>query len=251
LPVQGSDEPALVTRRRRFEAAVADHRTLAALLEEPLADALADLVRRGRLVSEVRLALVLESGGLTADRLRPAEPTASRPVLSRLLGLRLAERPPAAGVVELRLALAEVPLPKTSGELFAPEVVRDLRRGAEALALLRAQWGPGSVVRPVLRDSHLPEGTTVWEDADEVLPPRPGPPAVPFGTAVRRVPFDPGAATPAPAGTRLAGPILLKTASGTGEVDREYWFLRTPRGEVVWARWDRLLRKAGTEGTVD
>lgn len=251
LPVQGQPEVATVARGRRLEPPTADAAVLGAHLAELLADALAELGRRGRLAAELRLGLGLETGAWTADRLRPADPTASAVTLGRLMRLRLEGSPPPAPVAELRLSLVEVPLPRSSGDLFAPPVVRSLPQGAEALALLRARWGTQAVVRPRLAPSHRPEAGFAWDEVDGVVLPRPGVPAVPFATAVRRVFFDPGAAGAPPAGQRRAGPVLLRVLEGPEAVDREYWFLETPQGEVVWAGWDRTRRQTRWEGTVD
>src|SRR6185503_19994418 len=69
--------------------------------------------------------------------------------------------------------------------LFAARPRRDLRAASEAVARLRAELGDDAVVRPVLRDGHLPEARFGWEPARAVVPARPRPPAV--RPLVRRV----------------------------------------------------------------
>jgi protein ImuB len=251
VPVQTEEPVPGVFRSRKLDFPVTDHQALADLLAAPLTEALGTLGRRGRLAAELRLAFSLETGDVVAEVLRPASPTADPKTLLRLAGLRLAQTVFGAGVVEIRLVLEDVPLPPGSGDLFAPPVVRDPVRGAEALALVRAQCGNASVVRAVLADSHVPGLSYRWEPTDRPGVPAPRPPVVPLLTAVRRVPLGPPADRGAPAGRRLGGPFRLQSGAAGDRIDREYWFLAGARGEVQWVYWDRLSRKAGWEGVVD
>lgn len=250
LPLQGRPTPPVATRTRRPEVALKDHEALEAHLEEPLGELLGDAARRGRLGSLLRLVLVLEEGEPLVETLRPASPTASGVVWGRLLGLRLSALALKAGVVEIRLALDEVALPPGCEDLFAAPVVRDLRRGAEALALIRAQWGDRAALRPVLVDTHRPEESFRWEVAVDLRPPRPtSAPGTPGRAGLRRVPWVRTSGT-SPAGRRLGGPWVLQTV-GEPRVDREYWFLELPRGEVAWVSWEREERVSTCEGWVD
>jgi protein ImuB len=250
VPLQADDPAPGVFRSQKLEFAVTDHLVLVSLVQPLLADALGVLGRRGRLAAELRISFLLETGDWSVEVLRPAEATVDQRVLVRLVALRLERTTFPAGVVELRLTLTDIPCPPGSGDLFAPPVVRDLRRGAEALAVVRARLSNASVVQAVLADSHLPRQSFRWEMADRPRNPVLGLPQLPGPTAVRRVPLG-SSDRGSPAGRRLSGPFRLQTR-GTGEaVDREYWFLCGTRGEVQWVYWDRVAQKSGWEGVVD
>jgi protein ImuB len=251
LPLQQTEAAEPWSRVRRLEPPVSDRQALVPLVEEPLVEGLDELRRRGRLLAELRVVLVLESGSLVTEVLRPAEPTTRRDTLVRLLELRLARCELPEPVAELRLGLVDVAAPTGSGELFAPPRLRDPRKGAEALALIRAHWGNAAVVRPVPADSHIPELSYRWEEADRVLEPVLRPPVVPFATAVRRVALGPRRHDRNPAGRRLGASCRLRVSAGSVAVDKEYWFLRNTRGEVAWVSWDKQTQKPGWEGTVD
>lgn len=248
LPLQSEAPPAALILSRRLEPPVADFQALLPLLEAPLQQGLDQLAKRARLLSELRLVFLLESHDLISEVIRPAEPTASLKTLRRLIDLRLARCAFSSSVAEIRLAFEEVPLPAFSGELFVPPTVRDPRRGAEALALIRARWGNSSVVRAVLADSHIPDQSFRWVEADHVSSPRPGR-IPPRAAAVRRVPWK-GPLDGNPAGRRMGSPCRLRVTAGN-PIDREYWFLRTLRGEVAWVSWDRLNGRSRWEGVVD
>jgi hypothetical protein len=249
VPLQGVAESDQVVLRRRLEPGVTDRAALAALLVEPLEEGLANLSRRGRLLSELHLVFVLESGTPISEVFRPAEPTLHSGVLVKLLSLRLDKCEWAEAVVELRLAFSEVPLPPSSGELFAAETQRDLRRGGEALALVRARWGNGAVVRARLTDSHVPERSFLWEPLERLSLPRPEETGKDL-SAVRRIPRPGNAPSGNPSGQRLGRSCRLKVL-GPQPVDKEYWFLRNRRREVAWVSWDRLAGQPCWEGMVD
>jgi len=251
LPLQPPEGPEEIVRARRLEAPVSDRQALLPLLEEPLHSGLERLVQRGRLLAELQLVFVLESHGLVCERLRPAEPTTDQKTLLRLLELRLARLGFPTGVIEFRLTFHHVGLPAGSGELFAPPIHRDGRKGAEAIAVIQAQWGNDAVVRPVLVDSHVPELSFRWEPVETLVVPAPERPSTPLCTAVRRIDFAGGETRANPAGERLGRALRLKVTSGLSRVDKDYWFLRNGRQEVAWVSWDRLTSAARWEGMVD
>jgi len=251
LPLQSSAPTTPWTCTLRLEVPLTDRQAFVPLLEEPLGDGLEGLKRRARLLAELRLVFVLESRELVCEVLRPAEPTTNRSLLLKLLDLRLSRCEFPSGVVEIRLAFQDVAAPTPSGELFAPPLPRDLRRGSEAIALIRAQWGNGAVVRPVLTDSHVPDRSYRWDEVESLMPPRPGAPRTSFPTAVRRVGWGAGWIQGNPAGQRLGGACRLRVVSEGTVLEKEYCFLRTPRREVAWVSWDRENHRAEWEGMVD
>jgi protein ImuB len=251
LPLQNGPAPDELVLCRRLESPVSDRQVLLPLLERQLQEALPLLARRARLLTELRIVFVLESQDLVSEVLRPAEPTTNLTTLVRLLDLRLARSVFPTSVVEIRLSFHDVVLPPSSGELFAPPTVRDLRKGAEAIALIRARWGNSCVVRPVLVDSHIPERSFRWEEVESLFPPSPQQTGTPFPTAVRRVRLGTAAETENPTGQRLGRACRLRTASAEQVIDKDYWFLRNGRREVAWVSWDRLNKTPRGEAVVD
>jgi protein ImuB len=251
LPLQNEEEAPPLTLSARLEAPALDHGRLFPVLEVLLSQAFDLLAPRGRLLAELRLVFVLESGAVITEVLRPAQPTAHRPTLVRLADFRLSRQDFPEPVAELRIGVSDVKAPPSTGELFAPPVVRDELRGAEALALIRAQWGNDAVVRPVLVDHYAPELSYRWESVDGLTPSTPAG-AASGSSAVRRV-FWSGPTHENPSGQRLSGPLVLQVTAvePTPPIDREYWFLRDRRGEVVWVSRDRHTGQPSLEGWVD
>jgi len=249
VPLQSSLPAEPLCRVRRLETPVADRRVLRSLLEAPLESGLAALVQQAKQMAELRLILVLESHELVPEVLRPAEPTTNLGLILKLLSLRLDQCVLPTPVTELRLAFEAVPLPPATGDLFEVCPPRALGRGAEALALLRAQWGNDSVVKAVLVDSHVPDQAFRWEPIETLVPPIHQPPRG-TGTAVRRIRWR-GGVEGNPCGQRLGPSLLLRVVSGPQVQEREYWFLRTRRREVVWVSWDRMSQSSRWEGVID
>ncbi len=252
LPLQASEPEPSSLFSRRLETAVSDRLRLLPVLEELLREGLLPLPRKARVVAELRIVFVLEDLRLVSELLRPAEPTANAASLLRLIELRLSHCEFPTGVTEVRLVLEDVGLPPQTMELFAPPVVRDLRRGDQAIALIRAKLGNQAVVRAVLLDSHVPELSFRWDPAEQLRAPgalkKP-----PLQTAVRRIFLDPPKKSALAAGLRLAGPFLLQVAGGGAlrRTDKEYWFLRSRRKEVQWVSRDQLSGLPRLEGLVD
>jgi len=249
VPLQSSLPVEPLCRIRRLETPVADRRVLLSLVEAPLESGLAVLVHQAQQMAELRLILVLESRELVSEVLRPAEPTTNYGLILKLLSLRLDQCVLPTPVTELRLAFEAVGIPPVTGDLFDIAPPRALGRGAEALALIRAQWGNASVVKAVLVDSHIPDQSFRWEPVETLVPPMP-PLARGADTAVRRIRWKQGGEG-TPSGQRVGPSLRLRVVSERNPLDREYWFLRTRRREVVWVSWDRLSQSSRWEGVVD
>ncbi|MFL5578828.1 MAG: hypothetical protein ACJ8AO_00500, partial [Gemmatimonadaceae bacterium] len=143
-----------------------------------------ELASRGRAAAAVAITLTLDDarGALprhaeaaappahTVTReVRPARPTArAGPLFERcralLDGWALAAPVRAVGVS----IPATAPLPGDQGDLL-DTTWKDAAALEGALARLRAELGPRVVVRPVARDSHRPEESGAWEEAEVEL----------------------------------------------------------------------------------
>ena len=83
----------------------------------------------------------------------------------------------AAPVTAVEIAItATAPMGGEQGGLL-DSAWRDPAAADAALARLRAELGPGTVVRPAVRDAHRPEAAGVWEDVAVVSPAPVVPPA--------------------------------------------------------------------------
>lgn len=230
------------------------------------------LAARGRALTALHLELSLKHAvgqiELRADCIKPAAPTLDGRSLLRLVHLRLTGMPPAAPVNGLRVWADDDAASREQLALFAHKPRRDLRAADEALARLRAELGDDAVVRPVLRDGHLPEASFGWERLTHLVaatPPAGGAPIV--HPLVRRVFAHP---QPLPSQirlgrddgwllsslehgsvTRIHGPYLVTGGWWAQAVHREYHFAELRRGDCLWVYYDRNRRHWFWHGAVE
>jgi protein ImuB len=207
-------------------------------------------------LSAVAIRLEFDDGTKTAERLQPASPTLDLAQIVELLRLRLAAvldaHANARGVTGLEIECEGAAATHAQGELYASRTARDAAAAARAIARVRAEFGDGAVVRAVLRDGHLPEARFAWEHIDAVAEPKPR--VVRTPPLVRRIhsrplPFSPGRHREAEAelirhideGTvrETLGPYIVSGGWWSREVQREYYFVRTSNGRVLWMYYDR------------
>jgi protein ImuB len=230
---------------------------------------LAQLAARRRALTalhlELRLRHAVHDLETRTDCIKPAEPTLDSRALLRLVHLRLEAQPPAAGVVELRLWAQDVAASREQLAMFVDKPPRDPRAAEEVLSLLRAELGEDAVVRPVLRDGHLPEARFGWERIDKLRRAAPQPRLV--RALVRRVFSRPRALPPQATSVRndgwmlsglahgsvvrIVGPYVISGGWWANEVHREYHFAETKRGDCLWVYYDRGRRRWFWHGAVE
>jgi protein ImuB len=239
---------------------------------------LARLAARRRAVTALWLELNMRVyGGPPSDKhqkrvdcIRAAEPTLDLRTLLRLCHLRLEGQPPAHGVVEVRVWADDLGATREQLALFAARPRRDLRAASEAVARLRAELGDDAVVRPVLREGHLPEARFGWEPAHAVSAPQPRPTQV--RALVRRLLTRPRILTAQATSVRddgwliggleqgsvirIDGPFILSggwwmSAEPADETCRDYHFAETRRGDCLWLYFDRRRRRWFQHGAVE
>ena len=149
--------------------------------------------------------------------------------------------------------------------LFAEQPKRDLDAANRALARLRAEFGDRAVVRATLKDGHLPEARFAWEPLDGIklaVPNRAAPP-----TVVRRITAKPIMLPGIPTHThedgwlllgpkygsvdRLIGPYTLSGGWWNREIQRDYYYAETRRGDLLWIYYDRIRRRWFLQGSIE
>ena len=108
-------------------------------------------------LASVTVSMDLDGGASHARTIRPALPMADRALLLKLLHLDLVAHPPGAGVRRLHLTAVAGGRSKVQAGLFSPQAPEPMRLEV-TLARIASLVGEGRVGRPVLLDSHRPEG---------------------------------------------------------------------------------------------
>jgi protein ImuB len=246
-----------------------DVERLVFVIKGPLDRLLERLAARGRALTALHLELTLKHAvgkvSLRADCIKPATPTLDSRALLRLVHLRLTGMPPVVPVNAARVWADEIAATSEQLALFAHKPRRDLAAANEALARLRAELGDACIVRPVLREGHLPEASFGWERLTEVVPAAPV--ARSIVCLVRRVFARP---RQLPAQARLArddgwllsgleqgsvrhiaGPYVVSGGWWAHEQCREYHFAELRRGDCLWVYFDRARRSWFWQGAVE
>jgi protein ImuB len=223
------------------------------------------LGQRHQALSALVLELRLDRAPPQQEILKPAEPTLDIRVLLRLLHLRFESSPPPAAVTEIWFDAVGIRVSAEQLSLFLQKPRRDLRAAGEALAQLRADLGNDAVRKAVILDGHLPESQFAWVSLDGLMPaqPRTGQPPI----LIRRFHARPTVVTPQRHSTRddgwllsgleqgavirFDGPYLISGHWWSTEVDREYAFADTKRGECLWLYYDRQRRRWLIQGAVE
>jgi len=270
-PVAG-EEP--VRARAILDHAEADAGRLLRIVESLLDPLVESLSAGNRAAEEIEVRLRLDDGTGATLSVRPAAPTRDGPHLRELARLRLEAARLRAGVVEAEVEIRAVPGVPGAGRLFADREGRDGAAAGRALARLRAEFGPAAVARARPRDGHLPEASFAWGPVPGVLPPpraaggagrsgdgslrplvrrlhdRPRPVGAPGAGRDDSGGWNPGGMREG-AATDRAGPFLLAGGWWAREVRREYHWLETRRGSVLWAFHDRRRRRWFLQGRLE
>jgi len=211
------------------------------------------VVARRAAITALHLDLVLEDRSHQTARIRPAAPTLNGRELLDLLRLRLETVSLSAGVTTLTVTVDDTPATAEQLRLFAEAERRDLAAANRALARLRATFGEDAVRRVRLREGHLPEARWTWEPLAAVV--RPQPHAVALQPLMRRILLRPSVLPPPPrasrdtgwlpagpeagAVVRIVGPDVLNGGWWRRAIHRDYYFVETVRGDLLWLFYDR------------
>jgi protein ImuB len=236
-------------------------------LKAVLHDAAARLSGEHQAITALELALELDatSGGEREhrERIETAAPTLDVPQLVDLLRLRLAGVDLPARVERMSVQVEVARVHARQLALHDGKKTRDMDAAARAIARLRASLGPEAVTRARLCEAYLPEAAFRFEPTRELaLPQRPSTAGeLPL---VRRLYPAPVPLPPVPSHEPEAwlghhGAVLsmfgpYRVASGWWGQDaheRDYHFVETRTGELLWIFYDRALRRWFVQGVVD
>lgn len=241
-----------------------DATRLTRVIESALGTLLERLARRDEGLVTLTLHLLLDDGRRGAEALRTAEPTLDAEQVLELVRLKLETVELSAGVVEMRVRVQGASRSVEQPELFAERPRRDLSAAARAFARLRAEFGRLTVVWARLRPAHLPEAGFSWEALGKPCLPVPrdvvGRPLV-RRLFARPVPL-PHRGHHEPDGwlirgpeqgpmVRIHGPYTITGGWWIQEVQRDYHFVETRKGDVMWVYYDRRRRRWFLQGQVE
>jgi protein ImuB len=248
-PLQNVAEPTVWEATLGLDYAEPDRTRILHLCEKLLHGLLVQLSRQKRAVQRLHFAFQLQNGDLTRHSLGLSEPSLDQARLLDLLRLRLESTPLEEGVTDLELQLEEAESPPEQLELFDQTSRREVQAANRALDRVRAELGPGAVVRACLTEGHLPAASFRWEPLDK-LRGRPTPPNI-SNKLLRRFQAVPQPLTAPKADQILDGPYRLSGGWWVREIERDYYYLLTPKGEIHWAFQDQRRGLWFQEGIVD
>jgi protein ImuB len=275
-PLNPSKPEAPVLQRCILDDAENDTTRLLFLIKQQLHPLLATLAARAQALAALWLSLLLDKQGWLKEQLRPAAPTLDAIQMLDLVRLRLESMKFAAGVIEIELSAEGSAATAEQLRLFTDQPTRDLDAANRALARLRAEFGDQAVVQAKLTNGHLPEARFTWEPLDRINLPQLDLNGLndlnvlnrPISQVlVRRIAAKPILLSGGPYHThedgwlllgpkygtvdKLTGPYIFSGGWWNREIQREYYFAETRRGDLLWLYYDRVRRRWFLQGSVE
>ena len=280
-PLEPSEWQAPLIERALLDDAERDSTRLLFVIKRLLDPLLGQLALRAQALASLTLTCKLDrrQGTFGPDTLRPAVPSLDVLQLLDLVRLRIETWKLTTGIIEIELEVTGAATSVEQLRVFVEQPRRDLAAGNRALARLRAELGDDAVVRAVLCDGQLPEASFGWQPMTELKTPRnPQPSAASFepvlpdgaSASLRRRPLvrrilrkpeqlhapgrhlrDDGwlirGVDHGPV-THVAGPYVVSGGWWVRDVHREYQFVMTRRGELLWMYQDKRRRRLYLHG---
>ena len=262
-----------------LDDAESDSTRLLFLIKQLLHPLLTTLAARHQALVALWLSLLVDHGNYFKESLRPAVPTLDAVQILDLVRLRLESLQLAAGAIEIELSAEACAATSEQLRLFNEKPTRDLEAANRALARLRAEFGDDAVVCAKLTDGHLPEARFTWEPLTQVKLPTNvlneakrlndlnGLNLSAPNMLIRRVNHKPVRLAGGPYhshedgwlvlgpkhGTidKLAGPYVFAGGWWNREIQREYYYAETRRGDLLWLYYDRVRRRWFLQGAVE
>ncbi|MFC2174203.1 DNA polymerase Y family protein, partial [Acidobacteriota bacterium] len=235
------------------------------IFERLLHPMIAILAQRKEALTVLQIRMKFDNRGKRIETLMPAEPTLDAKQILDLVELRMQhvnELPD--GIVKIILKAQGAKTTQGQMSLFAEKSRRDFSAANLALARIRAELGNGAVKKARLQEGHLPEATFTWENLDTMKTPKPG--RIDNGAMVRRLypkpvplPYRPRRE---PDGRMLlgigkgravddTGPFVISGGWWRKSIHREYHYVETDKGELLWVYYDRIRRRWFLQGRVE
>ena len=282
---QAPDAPAV--EKQIFDDAEADTTRLLFIIKQLLHPLLRTLAARHQALIELRLGLLIDHGEWLKESLRPAVPTLDAGQILDLVRLRLESLRLPAGVIEIELGAETCAATSEQLHLFAEKHLlsevegpsRDLDAANRVLARLRAEFGDNCVVRARLADGHLPEARFTWEPVSHVQLSRSDDPNglnrlndwnglhESSPNMVRRIWSKPRRLPGGPQRShedgwlilgpkygsidKLFGPYVFSGGWWNREIQREYYYAETRRGDFLWLYYDKVRRRWFWQGIIE
>ena len=269
------EEP--VSNKHIFDDPENDNTRLLFLIKQLLHPMLATLAKQTQALSALWLTMLIDRGERFKESLRPAAPTLDAAQILDLVRLRLESIQLSAGVIEIELIADSCPATTEQLQLFAERPGRDFEAANRALARLRAEFGGGAIVQAKLKDGHLPEARFSWEPLDRMKLPQNGLNGAKrlndfnglnsSQTLVRRISEKPLLLDGGPYNKhedswlqlgprygsidKLTGPYVFSGGWWNREIQRDYYYGETRRGDLLWLYYDRVRRRWFLQGRIE
>lgn len=266
-----------VAQTKSVEPPDDDRSRLLFLVKSMLHDLMVELADRSQAMTSLSLRLRLDHADPHQEELEPAHPTLDELMVTDLVRLRLDALTLDAPVEEIELELRGVRAAPGQLAMFRTQSRRDLDGAARALARLRAWLGPEAVTRGRLRTGHLPEARFEWEPITTIgfafpkargsgpvtrpetvdiaaADPERAPPHEPV-CMVRRMLPRPQRIPPLPIhdpdDERIVGSHRVSGGWWNRRIERDYCFVETESGELLWVYYDRERRGWFQQGRME
>ena len=272
-PLEPSAPEVPIRQKRILDDPENDTTRLLFLVKQLLHPILARLAARAQALAVLWISFLLDRSGRRKEEIRPAAPTLDAAQILDLIRLRLESIQFAAGVIEVELTAEKCAATREQLRLFNEKPTRDLDAANRALARLRAEFGNNSVVQAKLTDGHLPEARFTWEPLSRVKLPQLDSNGLndlngSTKVLVRRILAKPRPLSSIPHqshegggwlllghkyGTidKLTGPYVFSGGWWNREIQRDYYFAETRRGDIVWVYYDRVRRRWFLQGSIE
>lgn len=259
--IEGRQPLRPIRLQREIEPPDHDRSRLLFVIRGMLQQLVGQLAAQGRAITALQMVLGLDHAPPHEQRLQTAAPTLDLALVVDLVRLRLQDLELAAPVEQIEIELEALEVHPRQLDLGLARERRDLASAARALARLRAAFGPEAVTRARLRSAHLPEAGFGWEPVSEVRPP--GSTGEGEGAPLVRRLFGRRIVLPTRFSARgelllggygiadrMFGPYRLAGGWWHRRVERDYYFVETAAGEILWLYHDRPRRCWVLQGTV-
>jgi protein ImuB len=235
-----------------------DQNRLLFIIKNMLQQPLEELVEQCEAVTGLILVFTLDHAPAHQEEIETAAPTLNLLLIVDLIRLRLGVITWEAPVERIAIELESIRVHPMQLSLLQRKNQRDLEAAARALARVKAAFGADSVTRARLRKAYLPEASFVWEPLTEVQAPKPVSishelPLIRRFCAERELISSGADLSLGQLGktVRQFGPFRVAGGWWRRRVERDYYFVESEQGQILWVYYDRPRRCWVLHGTVE